>query len=273
MLFEHRSFWLPKDVRHSGEFQDAYDLDPQRGIAAIADGVSSGIFSAAWAKLLTQSVVAEPPKLGDNGALSGWLATERKAWREPIDEENLPWFQKPKLQQGAYTTLLWVQLEQYGDELEYHAAAIGDSCLFHLRGECLLTAFPMENSAAFAEDPVVIGSVNRKQDHLLEFQECRDAVRPGDLLVLATDAVAAWVMSEYELGRTPQLDAWWGMSQEAWRGMILELRDENQLRYDDSTVVLLKIPQPAQTATTDTVTAMVDGVKTKLLGGLKKLRT
>ncbi len=272
MFFEHRTFWLPKDVRHSGEFQDAYDVDPRRGIAAIADGVSSGIFSASWAKLLTESVVAAPPDVSDGEALARWLAHERQAWREPIDVDNLPWFQKPKLQQGAYTTLLWVMLAPQGKHLSYRAAAIGDSCLFHLRGECLLSSFPMENSAAFAEDPVVIGSVNRKQDHLLTFHQSADDCQPGDLLVLATDAVAAWIVAEYEQGRTPRLDSWWQMSQEAWRGMILELREENSIRYDDSTVLLLKLTGQPEEAATDTVSAMVDGMKTKLLGGIKKLR-
>ena len=40
-----RVFWLPKDPGYAEEYEDACALDEERGRVAIADGVSSAIFS------------------------------------------------------------------------------------------------------------------------------------------------------------------------------------------------------------------------------------
>ena len=45
MLFQARTFWIAKDAEHANEYEDAFELDGERGIAAIADGVSAAIFS------------------------------------------------------------------------------------------------------------------------------------------------------------------------------------------------------------------------------------
>ena len=55
MFFEHKAFWLPKDIEHPDEYQDAFAVDEVRGIAAIADGVSSSLFAASWARLLVNA--------------------------------------------------------------------------------------------------------------------------------------------------------------------------------------------------------------------------
>ena len=61
MYFQSKTFWLAKDASQAEQYQDAFALDAARGIAAIADGVSSSLFSAPWAKILTEAVVAGPP--------------------------------------------------------------------------------------------------------------------------------------------------------------------------------------------------------------------
>ena len=50
MRFESKTFWLSKDADFPDEYQDAFAVDAERGVAAIADGVASAIFSARWAR-------------------------------------------------------------------------------------------------------------------------------------------------------------------------------------------------------------------------------
>lgn len=248
MRFEARTFWLPKDADETAQYQDAFALDAETGRAAIADGVSSAIFSGPWARLLTLGMVAEPPALEDTAAFQAWLADKRTAWLNAIDTSKLTWYQRPKMVDGAMTTLLWLELlpEETGSNglatrYRLRSFAIGDSCLFHLRGAELLYWFPLESAGQFGLNPSVVGSVDRQLDHLLAFQAREHDCSPGDLLVLATDAVALWAAERQESGEAVDWSRYWDYSDDAWRDEIFALRDAKQMRFDDSTLVLLRV--------------------------------
>jgi hypothetical protein len=252
MYFEARTFWLPKDSEDPDRYQDAFGFDAQRGVAAIADGVSSAIFSGPWARQLTEAIVSQLPPLDDSAAFQSWLAELRSVWRSQIDVSRLTFYQRPKMADGAMTTALWVKLEP-GEEapagpapakLRLQCIAIGDSCLFHLREGNLLRLFPLQNSADFALSPNVIGSVNLKRDHLLEFQAINEECLAGDLLVLCTDAVALWAATRWEAGDPVPWDDYWDLSPEAWSAEIESLRQQNLMRIDDVTLLLLRVLAP-----------------------------
>ena len=189
MLFDYRAFWLAKDVQKGKQYEDAYRVDDQAGIAAIADGVSSSYHASSWARLLVRSVVEQRPDIRDSESLGPWLAGIRKQWIEPLDLESLPWHQKAKAQQGAAATLLTVELfpvdvrnTQAPGDFRLVAYAIGDCCMFHVRNDKVLRVFPIENSQLFENDPLVIGSVNQRKDHLLQFNTLEDFLMGGGSL-------------------------------------------------------------------------------------------
>jgi len=159
-MFQWRTFVLAKDVEHPEQCQDAWGSDPSRGIAVVADGVSSAIFSRPWAEILVRAILADPPYPSDPAGFSQWLAACRAQWDGAIDTDNLAWYQAPKLADGAFSTLLWAQLFATAQPGKYkaHSFAIGDSCLFHFRDGELLRTFPIEDSTQFAASPVVLGS-------------------------------------------------------------------------------------------------------------------
>jgi hypothetical protein len=254
MFFEHREFGLPKDIRRPEEYEDACAVDPVRGIAAIADGVSSSLFSGSWARLLVEGAVKDPPNIYDGGQLGDWLSRLRKAWRDPIDVDALAWHQKPKLQEGAFATLLVVQLlpvppaqTDAAGPFRLTAYAAGDCCLFHVRGEQVLRAFPYENSQLFQQNPRVIGSRDHKQDRAIQFDTLDDYCREGDFLVLCTDAIAAWALSQLEAGHSPNWHHCWDLSERDWSNHVHGLRERRLMRYDDTTVLLLKVDQKQPT--------------------------
>jgi len=252
MFFQQKTFWLPKDLQRSEEYQDAYDVDNAKGVAAIADGVSSSLFAQSWAKLLTESVVAEPPDIRDEEAIPAWLSGLRKQWLEPIDAGNLAWHQKPKFQTtGAQTTLLWVELctdlgQRQKGESDLYAYSIGDCCLFHVRGPRVLRTFPFNKSEQFQADPQVLGSIDKKGGQPPEFEETQTTCLNGDLLVLSTDAYAAWAMAYLEAGQTIDWYAYWDFSDDDFRAHVEHLRQQQQIRYDDTTLMLLWIGKPAE---------------------------
>jgi hypothetical protein len=248
MRFQSRVFQLAKDTENPQQYEDACRLDAPRGTAAIADGVSAGIFSGAWAEILTAAVVADPPDPDDPQRMALWLAGLRQAWAAGIDHSRLAWFQKAKLKQGAFSTLLWLALEpasENGQPLpgsyRLRAWAIGDSCLFHLRAGQLLRTFPLERCEQFQADPLVIGSLDLGHDDQLRLELLDQPCSTGDLLVLATDALAAWAMRQAEAGHPPSWDDYWDAPAETWQEEIIRLRSQEEMRYDDTTLVLLRV--------------------------------
>ncbi len=246
MLFEHRAFWLPKDVQNPNAYEDAFDVDGVRGLAAVCDGVSSTIFAGRWAAILAKAVVADPPDVNSRDLREAWLKRTRDAWSQSVDESALAWHQKPKLLDGAGTTLLWIEIgtDEVADGVarpyQLRAYSIGDCCLFHVRQGNVLQTFPIQDSARFESNPQVIRSVFKRGD-VVEFEAMETQCRPGDLLVLCTDAVAGWTMRQLEAGATLDWNAYWDMPLEQWQQWLIGLRQQNQIRYDDSTAVLLRL--------------------------------
>jgi len=246
MHFESRVFKLPKDSDHPEQDQDACQIDGQRGIAVIADGVSSGIFSRQWADILTKAVVADLPDPDKTEHFARWLTLRREAWAAEVDVSQLAWHQKPRLRQGAFSTLLWVRLvpDQANPEPDswlLDAFALGDSCLFHVRQGQLLSCFPIQSAAELEANPLVVGSVDLNRDHLLRFRRFSQPCLEDDLVVLCTDAVAEWALRLAESGQPPNWEDYWGFGEEAWRQQIAALREARQMRVDDATLALLRV--------------------------------
>jgi hypothetical protein len=248
LRLDTRLFTLAKDPEQPEAFQDACCVDTDHHIFAIADGVSSALFSGPWAAILAEAAVADSPNPHDADEFGEWLQRQRQRWEGSIDTSNLAWFQKAKLPQGAFSTLLYIRIcpaeaDQPGAFGGHRlvAFALGDSCLFHLRGGELVRSFPLERSEQFQADPVVLGSIDLKRDHLLEFAILDEMCYPGDEFVLCTDAVAEWAARSYETGDPPVWNDFWLMSEDDWRSGVAWLRQERQMRVDDATMLLLKL--------------------------------
>ena len=252
MPFESRAFALAKDTEQPQQYEDSYALDPRRGIVVVADGVSSAIFSRAWAAILTEAVVADPPDVLNPEAFAAWMQQRRQTWSGQIDVAGLAWFQKAKMASGAFSTLLWVQLSVPEHEVEgafgairLQCFAIGDSCLFHVRDGQLVRSFPIQHSSELQADPLVLGSLDLNHDHLMQFVSLDEYCYADDLLVLCTDAVADWVLRTYESEAAIDWDHYWQLSPEQWASEIIQLRDRQAMRYDDATMVILQVGKEA----------------------------
>ncbi len=280
MYFAHRTFWLPKDVEEPNGYEDAFEVDELRGRAAICDGVSSSLFAGRWASLLAKAAVSDPPDVNDQAALDSWLKQQRDAWAAAIDENTLAWHQKPKLLDGAGSTLLWVEItgsdapDGVARPRQLRCYCVGDCCLFHVRGGQVLQSFPLEDSSRFDENPHVLRSVFKRAE-TVAFEAMETQCNPGDLLVLASDAVASWTMRQIEAGVPVDWDAYWQLSNAQWQQWMIQLRQEHQIRYDDSTVVLLRIAgargrsRHSEGSSKDT---LLDQAETTIRGAVKTLR-
>ena len=151
MWFEPRHLWFPKDPSLPGDYEDALAVSQSRRTIAIADGVSTAIFSRRWAELVTTKAILEPISFTgdlntDSEQLSIWLEDLQKTWRSDVKPNSLPWHQQPKaISIGGQTTLLFASLNDLPDRSDedthgteplrskLRVDAIGDCNLFLIR--------------------------------------------------------------------------------------------------------------------------------------------
>jgi len=205
-----RAFWLPKEGHSAEEYEDAFAVEVASGRFAVADGASESAFARLWARLLVEHFVAqrsvEVPDWHDR------LPEVQHQWQEALASRQLPWHAEQKVLYGSFATFLGVEIRSGDSGLQWQAVAVGDSCLFHTRGDQLLYAWPLEKSDQFNDSPRLVGSRTPSDEvnynralWKLPHPDGKDQLQlsSGDRLWLMTDAMAQWFLTEYESGRCP----------------------------------------------------------------------
>ena len=148
---------------------------------------------------------------------------------------------------GAFAALLGLSLaiddsdaRQVG---KFDAIAVGDSCIFQVRGTKMISRFPLQTSDQFNSRPVLLSSLPSNNDLALQAVQVQEGEwRTDDRFLLMTDALACWFLRECEQGKTPwqQLCAF-GINDgtEPFADWIAGLRANGSLKNDD--VTLLRI--------------------------------
>ncbi len=239
--------WLALHTHKRGnapdEYEDAFAGDAARGRFAVADGASESSFAAAWAKLLAEGFVAAeraPWRFLD------WLGPARQRWAAEVDPRPLPWFAEEKRELGAYATLLGLAFCKEREGEVWHALAVGDSCLLRFRGGKLGRSFPLARSSDFGNQPALLRSRGGAAETLsTDFRRARGKCLAGDRILLATDALAEWLLRCHENEQQPADDIERLLAesapQDAFAGWIEERRERQGLRNDDVTLVVIDL--------------------------------
>ncbi|MGX6744323.1 hypothetical protein ACM563_28345 [Streptomyces xantholiticus] len=260
----------PKQGSLETECEDAVFVLPSRPhdymlreplTAGVCDGATESVLAKDWARLLSR--VAAEHAMEQSEFLAGGTAFEEFAssavaqwdpWLKQytqarqVEGRPLKWYEHTKLAAGAYATLLTVRvdpdLDQYRDTTEpgwrWRAAALGDSCLFHLRNDRLAQAFPVAAVEEFGTTPDLFGS--RNHDVALLARRTRfteGTCQPGDRLLLMTDALAAWLLAAQDQDdAVRQVLEYAGPDDlDEFKNWLNGLRDSRQLRNDDVALV------------------------------------
>lgn len=225
-------FWMPKAGHRTDEYEDAFAVSegnegPRH--AAIADGATESAFARAWARRLVRGCVEDAT--ASAAAVASHLPVWRTAWHETVAgrTEALPWYAAAKAEQGAYAALLSVVARADGT---WQAVAVGDCSLMHLRKGTLVSAWPMDDPEQFHHRPTLLAST--AEVPLPPLQERSGRWQPGDVLVLATDALAAWL-----LATDPARALGW--TETSFRDAVTAARNAGALRNDDVTALILAL--------------------------------
>jgi hypothetical protein len=206
-MFACHVFWMPKQGNTLAEYEDALwpreiqtcDSFPLR--LAVADGATETSFSGLWARLLVTAYGRG--RLAEVNFQSA-LDRIRHVWRRSVGEKPLPWYAEEKLRSGAYASLLGLTIlppeRSESGEGDWHATAVGDSCLIQARGNEMLSSFPFSHSEEFNSRPFLISSLASHESPETGANSMSGRWRPGDTFFLMTDALAAWCLRGVESG-------------------------------------------------------------------------
>ena len=213
---------------------------------AIADGATEAAFSREWANILVDRFVDHEPLDLDNlpeETLAEWLEPCQAKWSERVQRRNIPWHGRAKVRAGAMATFLGVNLQAGpGGELRWNAVAVGDCCLFVVREGRLHTAFPVDDPADFSNTPHLICSNPATGVATEHIQPLEGRCRRGDLIILATDAVACWALNQHRRGQDPWsvLAGLYDSSDADRERWVAARRADRSMRNDDATLLAVR---------------------------------
>jgi len=241
-----KEFRVPKHGSSEAEYEDASSIGNSRVRFAVADGATEASFSGAWAKQLVRAFT--------NGKLSIPIVLEeltplQTRWQKNIAHRHpLPWYAEEKANSGAFAAFVGLEfskeLPDASTKTNWRATAAGDSCLVQVRGDEIIQAFPLSDSASFGNRPNLLSSVASSNGNNSELvMQCSGSWGCEDAFFLMTDALACWFFKERELGNKPwillrNLDT---QDSDPFEKFIADLRASGRMKNDDVTLLRIDI--------------------------------
>lgn len=247
-----KRFSTPKAGNRAEECEDdsrvvypagKYGLNTAR--IAVSDGASESAFAKSWAEILTEAFVRKPPDLSDlsGSTLEEWLTPSQQEWDKKVPWDRIPWHGEAKARAGALATLLGLTVgPDKSGHMFWQAIAVGDSCLFVIRNDELVVSFPLEDAAQFNNTPGLICSNPANNRELFEQVRLGEGkFEAGDLFIIASDALACWILECSKSENRP-----WDTlrdlgSKESWLGWVQAHRRDRSLKNDDTTLIIVEV--------------------------------
>lgn len=205
---------------------------------AISDGATESSFSKEWADLL---VSYYNTKSFDKDNFLETLMKISESWHSMVSTIELPWYAQQKVETGAFATFLGLTVNSACSNFE--AIAIGDCTMFHIRNDEFYFSFPIKTIEDFGNTPNLIASNKLYQTDLKNnIAYYNDSIKQNDIIILATDALAAWIFKEKDKGEKP----WNHLSnildnyKADFENWLNNERKANEIKNDDVTLLILK---------------------------------
>ena len=246
-----RRFQTVKAGNRPDECEDAswisYPVNGGPAKIALCDGATESAFARPWAQSLARAFIYCPLNLSnlDSASLAQWLERPQEEWNRAVPWQRIPWHGEAKTRAGALSTLLGLELDQTPARpgvYPWRAVAVGDCCLFIVRDNALARSFPMDNAGHFNDTPPLICSNPANNGGLWpKVRQMNGQCRRGDRLILASDALACWILQEQESGGKPWETLLSLESPQQWEAWLQARRAGRAMRNDDTTLITIKV--------------------------------
>ena len=198
-----KKFKTHKQSETMDDCQDAYDVNENEDVGryAIADGATRSFMSKPWATLLVKHFCKTTDLELRKDNWQEWLRPVQQEWYQLVKKEvkalKRYWLTNSfNTQESATSTFIGLKIDKIN--YRWKAVIIGDSCLFHLNNSEFKSHL-IKNSAGFTNRPNAFASFEKDNHHAPEL--VRGDVKQGDTFILATDALAKWILAHEEDGK------------------------------------------------------------------------
>jgi hypothetical protein len=235
------TFACPKAGNAADEYEDAWSIRVSEGAGvcrvAVADGATESSFAGLWATLVVESFARST---ATGVEFFAELAAARRLWRRRVSHRPLAWYAAEKMRHGAFAAFLGIELD--AATKAWRAVAIGDCCLIQLDAARpqlrVVQAFPLAHSRDFGSSPYLVGSDPASNGEAqAHYRVAQGALRDEDVFLVATDALAAWLLRRAEAGQPVWRLVTAGLRGDAGFAWLVERARRDGLRNDDLTLV------------------------------------
>lgn len=213
--------------------------------AVLCDGATESIFAKEWSAMLAESAwfIALNGRVGRrNGSspIDEWLGQLRSNFVQFSRPLALSWYAREKLSTtGASASFLGVNVTRGRGNCYWGGVSCGDTCVLHFRQSQLLSSFPISRPTDFHNRPMLVSSLPSASVPVFRRID-RQSWIPGDILIMATDALAAWIIDlpSTETRLSQLLDC---SNCDQFSDLVSLERKAHRLKNDDSTAIILRL--------------------------------
>jgi len=230
---------VSKDLHIEGSNEDTYclRLKEEKPRAAVFDGASESFAARKWSRYLADEW-GKPPTRDWS-----WVERAQMRYAKNISTLKLSWAQEAAVQRGSYSTIAYVEFEE--DWLFF--SAVGDSNIFLISNNEVRFSYPYIQESQFTSAPNALSSnpidLRKNRENLLSgLDRIRYKSLETNQVLLATDAVSAWLLNEDTEVRSARLKSLLQCSHlDEFKSLVERERATHAMKIDDSTVVILEV--------------------------------
>lgn len=243
MKFIIRGFVTNKESEFYSDCADSYAFSEATHRFAISDGVSISFFSDIWSRILVDNYVKSNELVG-----SAFVEKCQQQWLQKIEnivqKPDVKWFVKSKYSKKDFAAATFVGLEFLQIENKWRAQFIGDSFLFFIPKHCIhfegVIKYPSQANFIFDNYPNYLASI--ENNHRGEWLISENEEITEGTFVLMTDALSEWFIKELKKDVKKAVAALATIeNQEQFAQIIQAQREENTLKNDDSTFLMIEV--------------------------------
>ena len=234
----HKAAETPDDC------QDAWAIDTGIARYAVADGATRSLFPKQWAELLVNRFCQKNGMSLEEENWQEWITPLQRDWLKQVTaivQETKRFISIDRLSKSESAAATFIGLEFDKNKMEWRAGIVGDSCLFHIRGTALVASYPIKQSEDFDNHPEAFASFEK--DNYAKPQIVKGMAEPGDQFILATDALAKWIIQHEEAGQLEAaLNRLTALTDDAeFARFVEEVRETEDIPLVNDDVTLLRI--------------------------------
>ena len=198
-----KRFITHKQAETVDDCQDACEVNENEDVGryAIADGATLSFMSKPWAALLVKHFCKTTGLSLTKDNWQEWLRPIQQEWYQQVEEDvkalKQYWLTNSfNTQESATSTFIGLDIDKVTSK--WKAIIIGDSCLFHL-DDPGFKSYLIKDSTNFTNRPNAFTSFEKDNHHAPILVQ--GDVKQGNTFILATDALAKWILAHKEAGK------------------------------------------------------------------------